>query len=121
MEIGNNPQRPGQALVPDRQAKPELVQPSGRPATQAPAPVQTGARPEPVTANPPASAQVALSNSAVQLLNGGDEQDSFDTAKVERLSREIEEGSFRVNAEVVADKLIANTQELLSRREAEPT
>lgn len=113
MEIGNNPQRPAQALVPERQNRPELVQPSGRSATPTPAPVQTGVRPEPVTANPPASAQVALSNSAVQLLQGGDEQDSFDTAKVEQLSREIEEGRFQVNAELVADRLIANTRELL--------
>lgn len=113
MEIGNNPQRPAQALVPDRQNRPELVQPSGRAATPAAAPVQTGVRPEPVTANPPASAQVALSNSAVQLLAAGDEQDSFDASKVEQLSREIEEGRFQVNAERVADRLIANTRELL--------
>lgn len=116
MEIGsNNPQRPGQALVPDRQARPELLQPSGRAAATPAAPVQTGARPEPVTANPPASAQVALSNNAIQLLSGGDEQDSFDTARVERLSREIEEGRFQVDAERVADRLIANTRELLGR------
>lgn len=119
MEIGNNPQRPNQALVPDRQSRPELVQPSGRTATPPVAPAQTGARPEPITANPPASAQVALSNSAVQLLQGGDEQDSFDTAKVEQLSRDIEEGRFQVNAERVADKLLDNTRELLGTRRDE--
>ncbi len=119
MEIGNNPQRPAQSLVPDRQSRPELVQPTGRAATPAASPVQTGARPEPVTANPPASAQVALSNSAVQLLQGGDEKDSFDTAKVERLSREIEDGSFQVDAEKVADRLIASTRELQGRRPTE--
>ncbi len=116
MEIGNNPQRPAQSLVPERQARPELVQPAGRSATPPVAPGQTGARPEPITANPPASAQVALSNSAVQLLQGGDEQDSFDSAKVERVSREIEEGRFDVDAERVADRLLANTRELLSSR-----
>jgi negative regulator of flagellin synthesis FlgM len=119
MEIGNNPQRPAPALVPDRQNRPELVQPSGRAATSAPSPVQTGQRPEPVTANPPASAQVALSNSAVQLLQGGDEKESFDTAKVERLSREIEDGSFQVDAEKIADRLIASTRELQGRRPTE--
>ncbi|MBN8503851.1 MAG: flagellar biosynthesis anti-sigma factor FlgM [Burkholderiales bacterium] len=121
MEIGNNPQRANQALVPERQQRPELVQPAGRTATPPAAPVQTGARPEPVTANPPASAQVALSNSAVQLLQGGKEQDSFDSAKVERLSREIEEGRFEVNAERVADQLLADTRELLGSRRDEPT
>ena len=77
--------------------------------------------PSPVTANPPASAQVALSNSAVQLLQGGKEQDSFDSAKVERLSREIEEGRFEVNAERVADQLLADTRDLLGSRRDEPT
>lgn len=119
MEIGNNPQRPAQQLVPDRQQRPELVQPSGRAATTQPSQVQTGARPEPVTANPPASAQVALSQSAVQLLQGGDEQESFDSAKVEKLSRDIEEGRFEVDAERVADKLLANTRELLAARRPE--
>ncbi len=118
MEIGsNNPQRPAQANVPERQQRPELVQPAGRTATSPVAPVQTGARPEPVTANPPASAQVALSNSAVQLLQGGDEQDSFDAGRVEQLSREIEEGRFEVDAERVADRLLTATRELLGGRQ----
>lgn len=120
MEIGSNPQRPAQALVPERQARPELVQPSGRQATPTPSPVQTGQRPEPITANPPASAQVALSNSAVQLLAGGDDQESFDSAKVEQLSREIKEGRFQVDAERVADRLIANTRELLGGLPEQP-
>lgn len=119
MEIGNNSQRQSNALVPDRQAKPELVQPSGRSTQPTPSPAQTGVRPEPITANPPASAQVALSNSAVQLLAGGDEQDSFDSAKVERIAREIEEGNFRIDADLVADRLIANTRELLGSQQAE--
>ncbi len=117
MEINNTPNRPVQPLASqDRQNKPELSPAAGRVAIAPAAPNQTGARPEPVSANPPASAQVALSNSAVQLLSGGDQEDSFDAAKVERMSREIEEGKFEVNAERVADRLIANTRELLSTR-----
>ncbi len=117
MEINNPPNRPVQTLAPqERQNKPELSPAAGRVAIAPAVPNQTGARPEPVSANPPASAQVALSNSAVQLLKGGDSDDSFDTAKVERLSQEIEEGKFEVNAERVADRLIANTRELLSTR-----
>lgn len=122
MEIGsNNPQRPSQTNAPDRQQRPELVQPTGRAATPAAAPLQTGARPEPVTANPPASAQVALSNSAVQLLQGGDQQDSFDAGRVEQLSREIEEGRFQVNADRVADRLLAETRDLLGSRPDDDT
>lgn len=119
MEIGNNPNRPVQQPAQERSARPELSSEAGRAAAAAVQPNQTGARPEPVNANPPASAQVALSNSAVQLLNGGDEQDSFDTVKVERISREIEEGSYEVDAEAVADRLIANTRELLNRKPSE--
>ena len=40
-----------------------------------------------------------------------------DASKVERLSREIQEGRFKVNAERVADRLIANTRELLANRD----
>ncbi|MBH9575838.1 flagellar biosynthesis anti-sigma factor FlgM [Inhella proteolytica] len=121
MEIGNNPNRPVQQPAQERSARPELSPQAGRAAAPAVQPNQTGARPEPVNANPPASAQVALSSSAVQLLKGSDDQDSFDTAKVERLSRDIEEGRFEVDAEAVADRLIANTRELLSSRKSSET
>lgn len=117
MEVNNTPNRP--VLPPqttERQNKPELSSDAGRVAITPPAPNQTGARPEPINANPPASAQVALSNSAVQLLGGGDERESFDSARVERLSREIEEGRFEVNAERIADRLIESTRELLGTR-----
>lgn len=116
MEIGNNPNRPVPQPAQDRASRPELSPQSGRVATPAVQPNQTGARPEPIHANPPASAQVALSNSAVQLLSGGEQDDSFDAAKVERISRQIDEGKFEVNAEAVADRLLSNTRELLSRK-----
>jgi negative regulator of flagellin synthesis FlgM len=40
---------------------------------------------------------------------------TFDAAKVERLAQAIRDGKFEVNAEVIADKLITNAQELLAR------
>lgn len=40
---------------------------------------------------------------------------SFDAAKVERISQQIKDGSYKVNHEAIADKLIANAQELLAR------
>ena len=39
----------------------------------------------------------------------------FDGAKVERIAQRIAEGRFEVNAEAIADKLIANAQELLGK------
>ncbi|MBA3625588.1 MAG: flagellar biosynthesis anti-sigma factor FlgM [Methylibium sp.] len=37
----------------------------------------------------------------------------FDTAKVERIRQSIADGSFKIDAAAIADKLISNAQELL--------
>jgi negative regulator of flagellin synthesis FlgM len=66
------------------------------------------ARPE--AAPQEASAQVELSATAL-LASEGD----FDAEKVSRIAQAISEGKFTVNAEVIADKLIANAGELLGR------
>lgn len=62
------------------------------------------------------SATVALSSAASQLtVAAGDSAGAFDAAKVARISDAIRDGKFSVNAEAIADKLIANAQELLGR------
>jgi len=49
-------------------------------------------------------------------VSGGAVDDaSFDKAKVERISAAIRDGRFQVDAGAIADKLIANAQELLGR------
>ena len=63
------------------------------------------------TAEP--STTVALSSAALLASGGADA--SFDAQKVERMSKAIEDGSFKVNADNIADKLIANARELLSK------
>ena len=40
---------------------------------------------------------------------------AFDAAKVERIAQAIRDGKLTVNAGAIADKLIANAQELLDR------
>ena len=40
---------------------------------------------------------------------------SFDAAKVERIAQAIRDGQFKVNPDKIADKLIANAQDLLKR------
>lgn len=62
-----------------------------------------------------ASAQIELSSTASKLLNGVSEEGSFDAEKVGRISQAISEGKFSINADAIADKLIANAQEMLSR------
>ena len=61
-----------------------------------------------------ASATVALSGlAALQVDAQGD--GAFDAAKVERIAQAIRDGSLKIDAGAIADKLIANAQELLDR------
>jgi negative regulator of flagellin synthesis FlgM len=59
-------------------------------------------------------ATVALSNTASTLLSAGGASE-FDADKVARISSAIADGSFKINPEAIADRLIANAQELLSK------
>ena len=60
------------------------------------------------------SAQVALSPAA-SLLAGAQAEPAFDAEKGQRIAQAIRQGRFVVNADVIADKLIQNAQELLGR------
>lgn len=60
-----------------------------------------------------ASAKVQLSPAAQLASQSLDA--NFDAEKVERISQAIRDGSFKVNAEAVADKLIANAREQLAK------
>jgi len=61
-----------------------------------------------------AGAEVQLSATAASLRTSAAPAE-FDAAKVERIAQSIAEGRFKVNAEAIADKLIANAQELLGK------
>lgn len=63
---------------------------------------------------PDASAKIELSSTASTLLAGGGTPE-FDVEKVARLSQAIASGTFRIDAEAIADKLISNASELLTR------
>lgn len=64
---------------------------------------------------PEASAKVTLSGTANGLSTAGTEG-SFDAAKVDRIKKAIDDGTYKVNPDAIADKLIANAKELLSRQ-----
>lgn len=71
-------------------------------------------KPSAAAASPDASAKVQLSSGA-EALRANAEAAEFDAGKVERLSQAIADGTYKVNAEAIADKLIANAQELLGK------
>ena len=60
------------------------------------------------------SAKVQLS-AASAFVTATMEDASFDKAKVDRIAAAIRDGRFQVDSGAIADKLIANAQELLSR------
>jgi negative regulator of flagellin synthesis FlgM len=74
------------------------------------APGKTGS----LDGGPEASAKVSLSSAAGNLLSGSDA--SFDAAKVDRVKKAIDDGSYKINHSAIADKLISNAQELLTRK-----
>lgn len=62
------------------------------------------------------SAKVTLSSAATGLLTGADSD--FDADKVSSVKQAIDNGSYKVDAEVIADKLISNAKDLLPARKA---
>ena len=63
---------------------------------------------------PDASATIELSSTASTLLSSGSSAE-FDVEKVSRISKAIEGGTFKINPEAIADKLISNAKEVLTQ------
>ena len=61
-----------------------------------------------------AGAKVELSSTATTMLAGSSAASAdFDAEKVARISQSIADGSFKIDAGAIADKLIANAEEVL--------
>jgi len=67
------------------------------------------------TATPDGSATVKLSGGMDSLKTGLGGDETFDAKRVEKLKAAIADGTFKVNAEIVADRLISGNVEALSR------
>ena len=84
-------------------------------ADKAPAGAEAAAATSAAT-KPQASAgvTVSLSASTTQALSGaGSTSDVFNAEKVESMKQAIANGSFQVNAEAIADKMLSNAAEML--------
>ncbi len=103
MKIGNPAEKPA-ALTPGHATAAEAA------AKAAAAPANVAATPS----APDASAKVELSSTASTLLSAGASAE-FDADKVARISQSIDNGTFKINPDVIADKLISNAQELLTK------
>lgn len=95
--------------------KPVVSTPAVAPAA-AEAPGKVAGQPTVVAAPtaPDASATIALSTTASTLLSAGGSAE-FDADKVARIAQAINDGTFKIDAGVIADRLISNAQELLTK------
>lgn len=96
---------------------PDTVAALHAPLTQERKPGQPGAPTVQPREPQAASAQVQLSPAATALASAEQADGSFDMDKVQRMAQAIREGRFEVNADKIADKLLANARELLATRQ----
>lgn len=103
MKIGQNPELTAALAqsAPAKQAKTAVPSATGNAADAS----STAAR----------GVAVTFSTAARALEQTSRNQGDFDSGKVKAIRSAIESGEFKVDAQVVADKMLANTQEVLSR------
>jgi negative regulator of flagellin synthesis FlgM len=105
MKIGQTPELPG-ALGPAAQAKQQA-----KPAAAAADEAAKAAPAKAATAGVP----VTMSNSLKALDISSRASGDFDAGRVKAVKDAIDKGEFSVDAEAIADKLLANAQEIFSR------
>ena len=93
---------------------------AGGPQKAAPTP-PAGAEAPGANTKPQPSAGVTVtlsSTSQAMSAGGGNSSDVFNAAKVESMKQAIANGTFKVNAEAIADKMLSNAAEMLSATRA---
>ena len=103
MKIGQKPELPG-ALAQTGRAK----------QAKSPAPAAEGVAKGAAAASGP-RVPVTLSGSARALEQPGRTSSEFDAKRVSEVRAAIGNGTFKVNAEVIADKMLSGAQEIFSR------
>ncbi|XHS76710.1 flagellar biosynthesis anti-sigma factor FlgM [Burkholderiaceae bacterium UC74_6] len=111
MKIGNSPEGAAASVAVEKSGNASQKRSQGSSSTVRPATEQQQ------SSSPEASTQLELSSTATQLLQGSaGTSETFDAAKVQRITQAISEGKFSVNADAVADKLLSNAQDVLGSR-----
>lgn len=90
---------------------------AANPAAGAEAAAAGAARPAaPATPSAPQAAgvTVTLSSTSQSMATGGGGSEVFNAEKVESMKQAIASGTFQVNAEAIADKMLSNAAEMLS-------
>ncbi|MEY2684865.1 MAG: hypothetical protein RJA09_2009 [Pseudomonadota bacterium] len=90
------------------------VKPAERPATSATGNGRSVGKSQGSTAPAASGVTVTLSPQSQNLSVQGPSSDTFDSGKVEAIKNAIANGSFQINAEAIADKLLSNASEMLS-------
>lgn len=103
MKIGQKPELPG-ALAQTGLAK----------QAKSPASAAEGAAKDALKTSA-AGVPVTMSNSTRSLDPASRSSADFDASKVKAVRAAIERGTFSVNADAIADKMLSNAQEVLSR------
>lgn len=88
--------------------------PSTDAATLARANAETGAAAQRAKSAQVADPSTVKLSAAASLLLANNGSAEFDAAKVERIKQSISDGTYKINPEAIADKLIANAQEVLA-------
>ena len=112
MKIGNSPEVAAASVAVEKSGNASQKRSQGSSSTVRPATEQ-----QQQSSSPEASTQLELSSTATQLLQGSaGTSETFDAAKVQRITQAISEGKFSVNADAIADKLLSNAQDVLGSR-----
>ena len=90
------------------------VKPAERPANPAAGASKSVGKPQGSASPTGSGVTVTLSPQSQTLATQSASTDTFDSGKVEAMKASIANGSFHVNAEAIADKLLANASEMLS-------
>ncbi|WP_295851848.1 flagellar biosynthesis anti-sigma factor FlgM [uncultured Xylophilus sp.] len=105
MKIGQNPELPLKVPTPAAPRTGTAAASSSAPPPAAAAPAATQGTPVTVSNLARTLGQAALGNSSA----------SFDTAKVAAVRTAIENGTYKVDAEAIADRLLSNAQQVLRK------